>query len=109
MRHAMILAKNRPDIATAYGELQVMADGGFVLPPARDAFRAVLAEAPTNPRALWYLGLEAVQHREVETARGYWQRLLAQLAAGSDEHKTVAAALAMLEKAEKTGITPPRR
>jgi cytochrome c-type biogenesis protein CcmH len=108
MRHAMNLAKDRPDIATAYGEVQVLADGGFVLPQARDAFLAVLAKEPTNPRALWYLGLDAVQHRHGEAARGYWQRLLKQLPAGSDEYKTVAEALGTLDKALKRGVNLPR-
>ncbi len=102
MRQAMLLAPKRPDIATAYGEMQIMADGGLVTPPARDAFVAALKEEPKDLRALWYLGLEAVQQRKVGTARDYWQKLLALLPADGEEHKGVAEALATLDKAMKS-------
>jgi cytochrome c-type biogenesis protein CcmH len=109
MHHAWLLARDRPEIAVAYGEVQVIADGGMVLPEARTAFEAALALDPKNLRALWYLGLGAVQHRQAEKARGYWRRLLAELPAGSAEHKTVAEALAMLDKSIETGQPPPLR
>lgn len=101
MRQAMVLAPKRPDIATAYGEMQIMADGGLVTPQARDALVAALKEEPKDLRALWYLGLEAVQQRKVGMARDYWQKLLALLPADGEEHKSVAEALATLDKAEK--------
>jgi cytochrome c-type biogenesis protein CcmH len=101
MRHAMKLVPKRPDIATAYGEMQIMADGGLVTPRARDALLAALKEEPKDLRALWYLGLEAVQQRKVGEARAYWQKLLALLPADGEEHKSVAAALDTLDKAEK--------
>ncbi len=101
MRQAMLLAPKRPDIATAYGEMQIMADGGLVTPQARDAFVAALKEEPKDLRALWYLGLEAVQQRKVGMARDYWRKLLALLPADGEEHKSVAEALATLDKAEK--------
>jgi cytochrome c-type biogenesis protein CcmH len=101
MRHAAALAPKRADLATAYGEVQVMADGGLVTPRARDAFDAALALEPENPQALWYLGLEAVQQRKAGAARDYWTKLIALLPAGGEEHKSVAAALATLDKAMK--------
>lgn len=101
MRQAMVLAPKRPDIATAYGEMQIMADGGLVTPQARDALVAALKQEPNDLRALWYLGLEAVQQRKVGMARDYWQKLLALLPANGEEHKSVAEALATLDKAEK--------
>ncbi len=106
MRHAKDLAKNRSDIAVAYGEVQVQADGGFVLPSAREAFLVALAKEPMNPSALWYLGLEAMQHRHADAARGYWKRLLKQLPDGSSEHKSVAAALVALDKAVNPATKP---
>ncbi len=102
MRHAMLLVPKRPDIATAYGEMQIMADGGLVTPQARDALLAALKEEPKDLRALWYLGLEAVQQRKVGEARDYWQKLLALLPADGEEHKSVADALATLDKAVKS-------
>ena len=50
-----------------------------------------------DPRALWYLGLAAAQDKKFDEAKSYWQRLLDQLPADSDEHKMVAAALAALQ------------
>jgi cytochrome c-type biogenesis protein CcmH len=109
MRHAMTLAPNRPDIATAYGEVQIMADGGLVTPPARDAFIAALQQEPKDLRALWYLGLEAVQQRKVGMARDYWRQLLALLPANGEEHQSVATALETLDKAQKAAkdAAPP--
>jgi cytochrome c-type biogenesis protein CcmH len=101
MRHAAGLAPKRADLVTAYGEVQVMADGGLVTSPARDAFTAALALEPKDLQALWYLGLEAVQQRKVGAARDYWQRLIALLPADGEEHKSVAAALDTLDKAER--------
>jgi cytochrome c-type biogenesis protein CcmH len=109
MRHAMTLAPKRPDLATAYGEVQIMADGGLVTPPARDAFIAALSQEPKDLRALWYLGLEAVQQRKVGMARDYWQKLLALLPANGEEHQSVAGALETLDKAQKAAkeAAPP--
>jgi cytochrome c-type biogenesis protein CcmH len=106
MRHAMELSKDRPDIAAAYGQVLVMADGGFVASAARDAFGAALAKQPDNPQALWYLGLAAVQDKNGEAARIYWRRLLATLPAGGDDRKTVEAALAALDQASAN--PPPK-
>jgi len=109
MRHAMALAPNRPDLATAYGEMRIMADGGLVTPPARDALIAALRQEPKDLRALWYLGLEAVQQRKVGMARDYWQKLLLLLPANGEEHQSVAAALATIDKALKAAkeAAPP--
>jgi len=109
MRHAVALAPKRADLTGAYGEVQVMANGGLVVPRARDAFAAALAQQPTNAEALWYLGLEAVQQRKVGAARDYWRRLLAVLPADSEDRKSVTQALDTLEKAEKAAkdAAPP--
>jgi len=101
MRHAIALAPKRPDLISAYGEVQVMADGGLVTPRARDAFADALAQQPKNVGALWYLGLEAVQQRNVGKARDYWRRLLGALPADSADRKSVTTALDTLDKAEK--------
>jgi cytochrome c-type biogenesis protein CcmH len=105
MRHAMTLAKDRADIAAGYGVALVMADGGMVTPAARDAFAAALAAEPTNPEALWYLGLAAVQGHEPNQARGYWRRLMDSLPADSEDRKNVAAALDALDRATGAGAS----
>lgn len=101
MRHAVALAPKRDDLLTAYAEIQVMADGGLVTPEARDAFTQALALDAKNARALWYLGLEAVQQHKVGMAQDYWRRLLTVLPPDGEEHKTVAEALATIDRALK--------
>ncbi|HKX08258.1 MAG TPA: tetratricopeptide repeat protein, partial [Stellaceae bacterium] len=49
-----------------------------------------------DPRALWYLGLAAVQAHEIDEAKAYWQKLLALLPSDSADRKAVADALAAL-------------
>ena len=55
--------------------------------------RRVEAIDPKQPAALWYLGLAAAQQRNFAEAARYWQRLLAVLPQGTDQHQAVAAAL----------------
>jgi cytochrome c-type biogenesis protein CcmH len=60
--------------------------------------RRVAGKAPQHPEALWYLGLDAAQHRDRDTARSYWERLVAELPEGSAERKTVEQAVEALKK-----------
>ncbi len=52
---------------------------------------------PKQPAALWYLGLAAVQQRDLAAATGYWQRLLAVLPPDAPQHHAVAAAIAAIK------------
>lgn len=52
---------------------------------------------PDAPTALWYLGLAAAQAHRFDAARADWQRLLTVLPAGSEDAKTVAAALGAIK------------
>ena len=106
MRHAAELAKDRPEIAAAYGQVLVQANGGLVTPEARDVFATVLKAAPDEPRSLWYLGLGAVQDHKIAAARDYWRKLLAALPADGDDTKLVNEALAALDAAQPPGATP---
>jgi len=67
---------------------------------AVELYRQVAARDPDQPEALWYLGLAAAQRHDGKVAAGYWQRLVALLPEGSDERKTVAAALGALKPAQ---------
>jgi cytochrome c-type biogenesis protein CcmH len=51
-----------------------------------------------QPVALWYLGLAAAQQRNFAEASSYWQRLLAVLPPGSDQHQAVAEALQAIKE-----------
>jgi len=63
----------------------------------RAVLRKLEALDANDPRALWYLGLAAAQDKKFDDAKSYWQRLLTELPADSDEHNMVAAALAALQ------------
>lgn len=66
--------------AEALGEMAealVRRDRGIVTPDARQAFRDVLAIAPADPRARYYLALGALQAGEVEPALRQWLALAA--------------------------------
>ncbi len=65
--------------------------------PALATLKRLEALDPSEPRALWYLGLAAAQAHRTDEAKAYWQRLLVVLPADSEEHNTVSAALAALD------------
>jgi cytochrome c-type biogenesis protein CcmH len=52
---------------------------------------------PKQPEALWYLGLAEAQRGKKKEAADYWQRLLQVLPPGSEDHKTVRAAIDALK------------
>jgi cytochrome c-type biogenesis protein CcmH len=69
--------------------------------PAVAALQRVLAIAPDEPEALWYLGLAAAQRHDSEAATGYWRRLLAVLPPGGDDRRMVQAAVDALASGRK--------
>jgi cytochrome c-type biogenesis protein CcmH len=60
--------------------------------------RRVEMADPDQPLALWYLGLAAVQGGHPDDARRYWERLLTQIPAGSDDAKMIQSAVDALAK-----------
>jgi cytochrome c-type biogenesis protein CcmH len=69
--------------------------------PLSDELVAVMRDVaerdPDQPEALWYLGLAAAQRHDAKTAILNWQRLLGLLPKGTNEYKTVEAALGALQ------------
>ncbi|MGC1496520.1 MAG: c-type cytochrome biogenesis protein CcmI [Sulfitobacter sp.] len=59
-----------------YGELLVLAAGGYVSPDAETALRAVLVKDREDGRALYYIGLMMVQTGRPDIAFRLWDRLL---------------------------------
>ena len=66
---------------------------------AAEAYGRVLALAPDDPDALFFLGEAALEAGDAAQATAYWTRLLAQLAPGSAEHALVQDRLNDLEAA----------
>ena len=85
------------DPAVLLAEAQSLMAGHSPVDPMSDQVVALLervvAVEPDNPAANWYLGLHAAQQGDFAAARDKWQKLLLALPDGSDERKTVAAAL----------------
>jgi cytochrome c-type biogenesis protein CcmH len=69
------------------------------LPPrALEVLRQVVAIAPDQPEALWYLGLQAARDGKADEARRDWTKLLAALPADGEDAKLVKSALDTLPK-----------
>ncbi len=88
------LAGEAPMVLARWGEALLAASESDTLPPDFVAVMERLhAAAPDDPRALWYLGVHAVEDGRRDDARILWERLLATLAEGSAEAETVRLAL----------------
>lgn len=77
-RRSMELGGGRPDLASAYGEMLVMAADGIVTPAARDAFKAAVARDAGDVPARFYLALADAQAGNTKAAMDAWQTLAAE-------------------------------
>jgi cytochrome c-type biogenesis protein CcmH len=77
---ALVLTKNRPDVASAYGEMLVFAAEGVVTPRAQEAFTAAVARDPKDAAARYYLALAEAQAGNAPGAIDGWQKLAADVA-----------------------------
>jgi len=108
-REALTLTKQRPDVASAYGEMLVMAADEVVTPAARDAFKIALARDPKNARARYYLALADAQTGNAQAAIDAWQRLLAESSADAPWISAVQERIAETAKAAGLAVAaaPP--
>ncbi|HLN23511.1 MAG TPA: tetratricopeptide repeat protein, partial [Patescibacteria group bacterium] len=74
-RHAVQLGATDTETLAALGETDVMANGGGVVPEARQAFLQVLKANPGDPRARFYLGLAKAQIGKPAEALAIWRDL----------------------------------
>ena len=96
---ALAAAPDRLDIRVARAEalLSLRPEGDERVPDAAaEAFRDILARAPDEPRALWWVGMAAMEAGRRDEAIGLWIRLRDGLPAGSDQRREVEAALAAI-------------
>jgi cytochrome c-type biogenesis protein CcmH len=84
---------------TVYGETLVVANNGIVTQDARNQFIKALAADPHEPKALFFLGLAASQENDKATARGFWQKLLAEAPPDAPWRSDLVARLAQLDRA----------
>jgi cytochrome c-type biogenesis protein CcmH len=77
-RRAMSLTGGGADLASAYGEMLVMAAEGIVTPAAHQAFETALAHDPADVAARFYLALGEAQAGNTKGAIESWQKLAAE-------------------------------
>ncbi|MEQ1890134.1 MAG: c-type cytochrome biogenesis protein CcmI [Alphaproteobacteria bacterium] len=89
----------RVDALSAYGEaLQAAGETRPVTGRFAKTMQLILAIEPENNQALWFLGAFSAQNGDAASAREYWERLRGHLQPGSDEYRSVSAALSELGK-----------
>jgi len=85
------------DPAVLMAEAQGLMAGRALSEPMSDQVLALLnrvqALDPDEPAVMWYLGLHAAQQGDFATARADWEKVKDRMPQGSDEQKTVGAAL----------------
>ena len=116
-RRAHEIAPDRADIAAGYGEMLVIQEQGNFTEAARKAFATALAIDKSEPRALFYLGLDLAKRGEHRAALQSWVDLkaisdpLAPWMAQLETHMSEAAKSSGIDVAEltprlKSGKTP---
>ena len=94
LRRAVELAPGDLETLRAYARALSGDAGPAPPPPAAVALYArILALDPDDEPALWFVGLAAAEGGDPATARTRWQRLLALLVPGTEEHGAVRTAL----------------
>ncbi|NBC32922.1 MAG: c-type cytochrome biogenesis protein CcmI [Alphaproteobacteria bacterium] len=91
---AAALSPDDPRLLSVYADAilatanpEAGAEAGQTLPPElAPVLERLLALDPGNPRALWFLGLDAATDGRAGEARDYWSTLRAQLDPGTPEH-----------------------
>ena len=73
---AFALRRDRPDLAANYGEALFFAAGGVVDDAARVAFATSNGIDAANPKALFYIGLDAARQGDAQAALQSWVNLL---------------------------------
>lgn len=104
-RQAMALGQKNPDIQAEHAETMVMQAGGMVTPPAADVFHQVLAAAPDNAMAHYYLAVADAQAGQPKRAIDGFQALLASLPQDSAMRAQIGQRIAQAARA--AGIPPP--
>jgi len=104
-QRAMSLTGGGPEVASAYGEMLVMAADGIVTPAAHKAFEAALAHDPADVPARFYLALAEAQAGNAKGAIEMWQRLAADVPNDSEVREELRRRIE--EAAKVAGIQAP--
>lgn len=90
-KKAVALLPGDAQVRLEYGALLLaqVPDGSMLPPDFVQLMREVVAVAPNNPDALYFLGVSAAQTGDNAKARQYWTKVMAQLPEGSEERAEV--------------------
>ena len=94
LRRASELAPD--DLATLHAYARALTGDVGAEPPPPEAvtvYERILGLEPDDGAALWFVGRAAAERGDSATARAHWERLLALLAPGTEEHSAVRVAL----------------
>lgn len=81
--------EDNADLLADYAEALGLAQNSELKGKPTEVLQHVLTLNPEQPKALWLLGMAAVQAEDYPQAIGYWERLLAALPNDSDAWKSV--------------------
>jgi cytochrome c-type biogenesis protein CcmH len=87
--HATALNANDATVWADYAEVSAMANGQRLAGKPTDAINRALQIDPKNQKALDLAGSAAYQAGDYQKAIDYWQKLLNQLPAGSEELRAI--------------------
>lgn len=90
----------------ARGEARALAEGGVVVPAAREDFAKAAALDPKEPRAQYYLGIAEIEDGKKDAAAKRWKALLASAPKDAPWRESVEAELAALENPGQTQPGP---
>jgi cytochrome c-type biogenesis protein CcmH len=97
--HATSLNANDASVWADYAEASAMANGQRLAGKPTEAINRALQIDPKNQKALDLAGSAAFQAGDYKKAIDYWQKLLAQLPAGSEELRTISDQIAKAKQA----------
>jgi len=102
------LVEQEPLLLADYAEVLAIAGGGFRGKPSELIDKA-LKLAPDEPQVLLLAGAAADERRDYASAIAHWEKVLAQLEAGSEEAATLQEALAKAREALAASRKSPKK
>ena len=108
LRQAVALSQGDPRILSAYGEALMLAAGGQITPDAKAAFQRAVEGMAGEPRARFYLGLEASQRGAYDEALKLWLALEADTPPGAPWENLLRQHIAEAAKASGQDVSTAR-
>jgi cytochrome c-type biogenesis protein CcmH len=105
--HADALIPNNASLLADYADALAMAQGRNLSGAPAALIQRALAIDPKQRKALALAATVALEARDLDTSTAYWQRLAAELPAGSDEARQVADVIAEVDAAKREGKGSP--